>query len=340
METGWHAEDDLPCIINDWSGEQNEHLRRCTAHMIPEASPHTSATDWQNSAVNNPIPQHASHTTLVHHIGMSRNEVPVHTLVFDKDAFATATSEPDESETEREKEKIRSRLQMIQDEIDDYSTPPTLKLPRKKLSTFITSFHCKKELPKDPARVRRVSQPSGVINKAITRFLKPDSSKIWKAVYHGRLEINFHAARIWFSKALGMYLPSDAELIKRMSDRLENCLLLYIFFVDMILTTIAPEAVVNRSHSFHTAVDCFEKHFPQTLSKLKREFMLDDSSKKIAFVYDQLSNWMASDETYRTSVVLTDSQITSFWKAYFSFVFSYSIDDLTNSKRIEVLKNI
>ncbi|PLW33867.1 hypothetical protein PCANC_15026 [Puccinia coronata f. sp. avenae] len=270
MKTGWQAdEDELPCMINDWSGEDNEHLRQCTSHIIPQPSSHTSATDWYNSHVNNPyaarntlsmgetsgrvtsrnneIAQDAPERTLVGHIHMNKEELPVHKLIFDKNAFANRLNKVEE-------ENVRNRLQFIEETIDKYSTrssanTPTLMLPRDDLSDFINSFISVKNRPRSNA-----FQPSTVVSKAITNFLEPVPANFWRSVYHKRLGIDFGAVTQWLEEALRKYNPSPAFMIPRTAERLEQYFLVYIFFVDMIMTTIDLKAADDRIQSFHTAV--------------------------------------------------------------------------------------
>ncbi|PLW10060.1 hypothetical protein PCANC_22846 [Puccinia coronata f. sp. avenae] len=332
MEYNWnptHASGDIRSGYYNWSGEENRLVQERTASALPIRECVTAESSGQVASQNNyeigQNPQN-DHVSALRHIRMAEKESPVHQLVFNMDAFEAPA---DDSETRR---NALSRFKVIQNTIqkfgDAHSHPTgqnqaTLMVPIEYMKKFFKYFHSNKKHPFAPRT------PSDVAVKEMNKFLLPESAKVWRTVYGNRLGIDFIAANEWFTQELRKHYPRD-EINLKVVDKLDKFLLAYIFFVDMILTTVRkpPHLIVNRSQSFRAAMASFEQLTEQLLSGGPLIFGNDSSRQASLFTF--LAHWMDSDAAYKSSYLFdSHSQLSMHSKAYFNFLFSNSIHNLT-----------
>ncbi|PLW42167.1 hypothetical protein PCASD_05642 [Puccinia coronata f. sp. avenae] len=179
-------------------------------------------------------------------IRMKEKESEVHQLRFDQDAFEILDNE--DSDT---------RLELIKSTIIKHSAhsqfhPPTLTLPNMDAYNFVGTFNS------NVHRSEAAGKPSEDAGEAIERYLASPSSSIWKAVYENRLGIDFEAIGKVFLATSEKHLTEKRA--PAVADRFTQFFLVYLFFVDMLLTTIPKPTgvVIDRIRSFHTAVTCFD----------------------------------------------------------------------------------
>ncbi|PLW35271.1 hypothetical protein PCASD_13677 [Puccinia coronata f. sp. avenae] len=151
----------------------------------------------------------------------SSGQSSVHQLVFDKAVFAT----PPDQDT---KANDKSRLRLIENEIDKSPTS-TLIVPIEAMQDFLKLFH-------SPRPTTSQHTPSQMAAWEMDIFLTR-SAEIWKTFYQKQLGINFISEKKWFLQILDQIHPNQ-KVDKSVVDDLVNFFLCYIFFVDMILTTI------------------------------------------------------------------------------------------------------
>ncbi|PLW53686.1 hypothetical protein PCANC_04302 [Puccinia coronata f. sp. avenae] len=223
----------------NWSGEENRflHERLYSAYQ----------------SMNPPV----------YHITMSEKESQEHRLIFDKDAFPTPSNEVED-------QPLKSKLKLINSKIEEHSTrshsyPPTLMFSINELREFILKFQSAGSSSRKSSRV---------VSEAMNDLVLPESAATWKTVYEKRLGIDFEKAREWFLKLWEKRSPNKRHLDHLAPEKLVRFLLCYIFFVDMILTTIPKveptEVVADRIQSFRAAVSCFEELVQQTLERTVR----------------------------------------------------------------------
>jgi hypothetical protein len=348
-------------LHSGWGAEENRYLRERTSSSLPQASldeinsslmdgdPSSTLQmhDWVNSDVNhspyiarntldtaessgrvaighNEIPHNAQNDVfpIVRHIRMAEKESPLHQLVFDRDVFATSRNKEIESNAKSRLDLIEERMKRCS--IGSHPDHTILMLPIEDLSTFLASFRSCKQDP------HSTHKPSDVAGIEMEKFFHFQSADIWRAVYGKRLGIDFIALKEWLVKVLRVPYPRrPRENVTFMANRLEGFFLCYMFFVDMILTTICKptHAVVDRSHSFHAAVASFEQLTEQTLNR--QGTFLRNASQRSTHLFEFLAHWVNSDEDLRSSHLLSRSEISINSKAYFNFLFSDSIDNLT-----------
>jgi hypothetical protein len=239
-----------------------------------------------------------------------------HGLYFDKAAFAT----PSDNHKDR---NVQSKLKLIEKTMDQYSTS-TLMIPIEDMETFLHAFHS----PSNHPRAGRT--PSEAAASRMINFFLPESVNLWKIAYQKRLGIDFAGAKERFRQVLGHGYPGRINDAQMQDDRLVNFYLCYIFFVDMILTTIRKptNVMVDTSQSFQAAIARFEDLAQKQLHD--PEFPSNNNKKTITYLLKFISDWMASDDTYRSSCLFHQSELSKFAKAYFSFLFAHSIENLTN----------
>jgi hypothetical protein len=235
-------------------------------------------------------------------------------LVFDKDAFATPRNR------QIVDPNVQSRLKLIEETIDKYSTP-TLLVPVEDLEDFFAAFRS--------GGANSARTPSQVAIEELSQFLSPESARIWKNFYQTNLGINFTEGKKWFESLLHNAKSCPSELVDEVAERLVRFLLSYVFYVDMIITTIQKptHVVVNRSLSFHLAMASFKHLTPQYLKD--DDFLNARPKKHLAFLFIFLSRWVASDEYYRSSDLCDRYELSRSAKSYFNFIFANTRDNLT-----------
>ncbi|PLW30073.1 hypothetical protein PCASD_17408 [Puccinia coronata f. sp. avenae] len=188
-------------------------------------------------------------------IRMKEKESEVHQLRFDQDAFEILDNE--DSDT---------RLELIKSTIIKHSAhsqfhPPTLTLPNMDAYNFVGTFNS------NVHRSEAAGKPSEDAGEAIERYLASPSSSIWKAVYENRLGIDFEAIGKVFLATSEKHLTEKRA--PAVADRFTQFFLVYLFFVDMLLTTIPKPTgvVIDRIRSFHTAVTCFDNLMQDSIQR-------------------------------------------------------------------------
>jgi hypothetical protein len=175
-----------------------------------------------------------------------------------------------------------------------------------------------------PLNCLKAPSPSVLAMKRITDcFIK---STKWMMVYEKRLGINFAISEQWILHASE---ASSAGLTVRMTGKVNQMFVAYIFFVDMIITLLPkPSGVtVDRMQAFRTAVNCFEI---VTKEAMKEKPFLRKATT-IGFVWRCLSSWIVQHGQYQSTLKVPDRVIEGdyVWKTVFNFIFAHSINSLT-----------
>ncbi|PLW35422.1 hypothetical protein PCASD_13977 [Puccinia coronata f. sp. avenae] len=185
--------EDIQSVYANWSGEDNSRLQQLTASALPR------------------------------HLEPAESSRQGDRLVFDKDAFATPRNR------QIVDPNVQSRLKLIEETIDKYSTP-TLLVPVEDLEDFFAAFRS--------GGANSARTPSQVAIEELSQFLSPESARIWKNFYQTNLGINFTEGKKWFESLLHNAKSCPSELVDEVAERLVRFLLSYVFYVDMIITTI------------------------------------------------------------------------------------------------------
>ncbi|PLW36493.1 hypothetical protein PCANC_19257, partial [Puccinia coronata f. sp. avenae] len=232
MDRFWnptHGSEDILSGYANWSGEENRLVQQHTASgSLSQKSLKDISSSLMDDVQFSASPREVD-------TAQSSGQSSVHQLVFDKAVFAT----PPDQDT---KANDKSRLRLIENEIDKSPTS-TLIVPIEAMQDFLKLFH-------SPRPTTSQHTPSQMAAWEMDIFLTR-SAEIWKTFYQKQLGINFISEKKWFLQILDQIHPNQ-KVDKSVVDDLVNFFLCYIFFVDMILTTIrkptymAPQTVTPK----------------------------------------------------------------------------------------------
>ncbi|PLW18193.1 hypothetical protein PCASD_16949 [Puccinia coronata f. sp. avenae] len=212
-------------------------------------------------------------------IGMKEEEVKLHQLVFDMNAFKFLESKD---------EKLASKEKMIINTINNHPAEPGLVITKEEMDRFMQPFRSTHPKNENQTQVARVSH---LASRALTEFLQFTGA--WEAVYRTRLGINFIALRKWIADTFtpGSVRTTNFDIIAKMNQHF----VAYIFFVDMIITILRvcpEEGEVNRIEVFRRAADCFERYTKQAIAE---NTFRPGGIARIDYLWSFVDYWLAQE---------------------------------------------
>jgi hypothetical protein len=246
-------------------------------------------------------------------IGMKEVETEVHQLVFNKNVFKFPNFE--DGNYLRRKEIIEKTIEKRVNKSNSHLTAKLL-ITGEEIEHFFKAF---KSLRMQLHNGHKALSSTDVAIEALSGFYK--SAPGWKKVYHNRLGINFKASQKWFQEAVD-HAPTEINTKSDQfyAERINDCLLAYIHFVDVIITVFPKPTgeAIDRIKVFRTAVTCFGSYTENILLPQGKRDTLRQI-KRICNVWKYISNWIANNDNYKLSEVIRDDiqmlNLHSIWKS-------------------------
>ncbi|KNZ62034.1 hypothetical protein VP01_1321g6 [Puccinia sorghi] len=266
----------------------------------------------------------------VDNIPMKEKEQEIHPLVFDEEVFQFPPTE--------DANVVKKQMCILEKIRGSSDVNPRLLIQGEEALFFILDFNSESKEENEGRRTRGLlpspPQSQTLLRKKLNLFLAHSNS--WRTIYQMRLGLDFAVSQEWIKDVVKNAPLKFNKTV--LGTRLEDWLIAYIFFVDMIITILPHpfKVPVDRVQTFRRALTCFESY--TKLNFQPNEYIpVDDritpkdisTDRRLAMVWRYISNWTIQDCNYGWIRYCSHSIRKDRWGPFFKFVFAYSIDSLT-----------
>ncbi|KNZ56320.1 hypothetical protein VP01_2434g3 [Puccinia sorghi] len=264
----------------------------------------------------------------VEHIGIfNMKELQFLQLVFHMDVFQLPFPEF---------QLHKNRMDYINQNMKTSSgSKPVLVIQSSESIDFIWNFHTLSEgADKDKRGIVRPSA-SVLAGRKIIDCLS--HLKTWKSVYQRRLGIDFFSSEQWIQNVIK---KSERPISTSLKTRISEWLLIYLIYVDMIITILPPpnQVLVDRIQTFKRALTCFEEYTQFELGNDKTTNTKTIS--RLPVVWRYISHWKKADRDYEWMDHSMEKLSPACWKTFFNFVFASTIDSFTAKFQEELASDL